>query len=70
MVIRCPDCKTLMRPKPPEGTKPGAKVGITCRCGARLRFAMPGVPRVGPNQQAPRSTFAEMAEAMRILDRL
>lgn len=45
MIIQCPDCETKMRPKPPANTPEGTKVSITCRCGTRLRFRMPGKPK-------------------------
>lgn len=44
MILQCPDCQTKMKPKPPADTKLGAKVSVTCRCGSKLRFTMPGKP--------------------------
>lgn len=40
-----------MKPKPPVETKAGAKVVVTCRCGTKLRFTMPGKPLSAAAQQ-------------------
>lgn len=45
MLLQCPDCGRRGRPKPPAGTEPGTKVVVTCKCGTRLRFTMPGTPK-------------------------
>jgi len=45
MIIQCPDCHTKLKPKPPLGTREGAKVVVKCPCGTPLRFTMPGKPR-------------------------
>lgn len=44
MILQCPDCGVKLRPKPPAGTRPGAKVALTCPCGSKLRFTMPRTP--------------------------
>lgn len=51
MIIQCPTCDLKLRPKPPDDTKPGAKVQVKCRCGTILRFTMPErTPQVLPSE--------------------
>lgn len=45
MKIRCPNCSTVMAPKLAPSVMPGVKAQVTCRCGTRCRFTVPGKPK-------------------------
>jgi hypothetical protein len=62
MIVQCPDCQTKMQPKPPAGTREGARVSVTCRCGTVLRFRMPGTPRAASATPAPLSDLAGLGD--------
>lgn len=64
MIVQCPDCRTKMKPKPPAATPEGAKVSITCRCGTKLRFTMPGKPALTESQQRFRDQMRETIDGM------
>lgn len=51
-----------MRPKPPAGVREGQKVRVTCRCGTKLRFTMPGRPRQAGPRKTPLFTDSEWQE--------